>query len=117
MRRSESSISLLPPGKVAAHFIDNTTAVAYVRNFGGTKSRGSCEKALKYWDIVLGRGSWIIPSHIAGKDNVMADYFSRHTIEHHEYGLINEVFLQVVARFFRPKFDLFASEHLHVASR
>ena len=31
--------ALLPPGKVAAHFVDNTTAVAYIRNFGGTKSR------------------------------------------------------------------------------
>ena len=75
--------ALLPPDTIAAHFIDNTTAVAYVRNFGGTKSSGSCQRALEYWDVVLDRRSWVIPSHIAGKDNVMADFFSRHTIDHH----------------------------------
>ena len=106
--------ALLPPNCTAAHFIDNTTAVAYVRNFGGTKSKGSCEKARMYWDIVLARNSWVIPSHIAGKDNVMADYFSRHRIEHHEYGLVPEVFDKVVRNFFIPEFDLFASEDLHV---
>ena len=106
--------ALLPPGRVAAHYIDNMTAVAYVRNFGGTKSKGSCEKALRYWDIVLSRGCWALPSHIAGKKNVMADYFSRYRIEHHEYGLLQEVFDKVVDRFFTPRFDLFASEDMHV---
>ena len=106
--------ALLPPNKTAAHFIDNTTAVAYVRNFGGTKSTGSCERALKYWDIVLDRNCWVIPSHIAGKDNIMADYFSRHTVDHHEYGLTREAFARVVDHLFMPKFDLFASEELHV---
>ena len=108
--------ALLPPNTSAAHFIDNTTAVAYVRNFGGTKSKGSCERALRYWDIVLGRNCWVTPSHIAGKDNVMADYFSRHTVEHHEYGLVQEVFDRVVRHFFTPRFDLFASKDLHVVS-
>ena len=65
--------ALLPHGSSVAHFIDNTTAVAYISNMGRTKSKGSCEKALRYWDIVLGRNSWEIPSHIAGKDNIMAD--------------------------------------------
>ena len=109
--------ALLPPDTTAAHYIDNTTAVAYVRNFGGTKSKGSCEKALRYWDIVLGRGCWVTPSHIAGKNNIMADYFSRHTIEHHEYGLVQEVFDRVVRHFFRPRFDLFASKFLHVTDK
>ena len=44
----------------------------------------------------------------------MADYFSRYTIEHHEYGLVKEVFDEVVDTFFLPQFDLFASEFLHV---
>ena len=57
------------------------------------------------------------PSHIAGKDNIMADYFSRHTVEHHEYGLVQEVFDNVVRHFLMPDFDLFASKDLHVTSR
>ena len=109
--------ALLPPNTTAAHYIDNTTAVCYVRNFGGTKSRGSCDKALQYWNIVLDRGSWVIPSHIAGKDNVMADFFSRHTIAHHEFGLISSVFEKVVRTCFRPEFDLFASSKLHVVDK
>ena len=59
----------------------------------------------------------MIPSHIAGKDNVMADYFSRHTIEHHEYGLDREVFNLVTKTIFSPQFDLFASHSLHVTDR
>ena len=37
--------SLLLSNTTAAHYIDNTTAVCYVRDFGGTKSRGSYDKA------------------------------------------------------------------------
>ena len=109
--------ALLPPDTVAAHYIDNTTAVAYVRNFGGTVSKGSCDRALQYWDVVLDRNSWVIPSHIAGKDNVMADFFSRHTIEHHEFGLIQSAFDKIVDKFFLPQFDLFASSKLHVTEK
>ena len=109
--------ALLPKDTVAAHYIDNTTAVAYVRNFGGTKSKGSCDWALKFWDIVLGRNSWVIPSHIQGKKNVMADFFSRHLVKHHEYGLLPEVFRLVSDTFFAPQFDLFASEACHVVER
>ena len=109
--------ALLPPNTMAAHFIDNTTAVAYVKNFGGTKSKGSCRRALEYWNVVLGRSSWVIPSHIAGEKNVMADYFSRHRIEHHEYGLLPEFFDKVVNEFFHPQYDVFASEDLHVTDR
>ena len=109
--------ALLPRDTTAAHFIDNTTAVAYVRNHGGTKSKGSCAQALEYWDIVLERNSWVIPSHIAGKDNVMADFFSRHTIAHHEFGLTYQVFQLVSRTFFLPEFDLFASSKMHVTRK
>ena len=109
--------ALLPHNTTAAHYIDNTTAVAYVRNHGGTKSKGSCEKALEYWNIVLGRNSWVIPSHIAGKDNIMADFFSRHTIAHHEFGLTYQVFQLVSRTFFLPEFDLFASSKMHVVKK
>ena len=53
--------ALLPRDMTVAHFIDNTTSVAYIKNFGGTKSKGSCSTALQYWEVVLGRNCWSIP--------------------------------------------------------
>ena len=72
--------------------MNNTTAVGYARDFGGAKSGGPRDKTLQYWGIVLDRDSWVIPSRIAGEDNVMADFFSRHTIAHQEFSLISSVF-------------------------
>ena len=44
----------------------------------------------------------------------MADFFSRHTIDHHEFGLTDQVFQKVAQMFFLPGFDLFASSKMHV---
>ena len=38
-------------------------------------------------------------------------------MDHHEYGLIREVFDRIVNLFFMPEFDLFASKDLHVTNR
>ena len=47
----------------------------------------------------------------------MVDFFSRHTIAHHEFGLTNEVFQLVCQSFFLPEFDLFASSEMHVVEK
>ena len=46
----------------------------------------------------------------------MADFFSRHSVTCHDYGLITEVFTRVTDKFFVPQYDLFASPTLHVTS-
>jgi len=105
---------LLPPHTSATHFVDNMTAMSYIRRMGGTRSSGCCAEAIKYWSIVLARNSWIVPAHIAGVDNVMADYFSRYRDEHYNYGLRPEVASSLFSRFFQPSLDLFASQEMHV---
>ena len=109
--------ALLGRDMVAAHYIDNTTSVAYIRNFGGARSKGACREALVYWDLILNKNSWVIPAHIAGVDNVMADYFSRHAVKDHDYGLRKDILDFIFNVSFFPQFDLFASQDLHVCER
>ncbi|GFR84554.1 reverse transcriptase [Elysia marginata] len=57
--------------------IDNTTAVSYINNMGGTHSPKCNEisRTLMMW--CKNRGIWLSPCHIAGKDNCNADSYSR----------------------------------------
>src|SRR5690606_5838914 len=45
---------------------DNTTAVAYLRNFGGTKSEALCRTAQRIWDWALSHNISIQVEHIPG---------------------------------------------------
>ena len=53
--------------------LDNTTAVAYINNMGGSKSLELNCLALKIWDWSIQRDNWISAVHLAGKLNVRAD--------------------------------------------
>ena len=56
---------------------DNTTAIAYLNNMGGIKSRMCNELAQLIWDICIKNGSWISAAHIPGVENTIADKKSR----------------------------------------
>jgi hypothetical protein len=109
--------ALLPPGQAAALYIDNTTAIAYIRNFGGARSSLVTSESHLLWDFLLKHNSWVFPEHIAGEDNVMADFYSRHSLASHDYGLLPEVLHRVTSHFFLPQTDIFASPTLHVCDQ
>jgi hypothetical protein len=75
------------------------------------------KEALDFWQFILQQKSWVLPEYIPGPDNIMADYFSRHTPSDHDYGLLPHKQAEVETRFFAPQADLFASPRLHVTSQ
>lgn len=57
--------------------LDNTTAIAYVNNKGGTRCPQLLTLALEMWDWCQARDIFVIASHIPGRENVSADKESR----------------------------------------
>ena len=57
--------------------LDNTTAIAYINNKGGTRSPQLMTLALEMGDWCQARDILVIASHIPGRDNVSADRESR----------------------------------------
>jgi hypothetical protein len=49
---------------------DNSTAVAYINNCGGTKSMSCNFKARQIWELVISKHIWITAVHLPGVDNV-----------------------------------------------
>ena len=74
--------------------LDNTTAVAYINNMGGTHSI-ACNAITKTLLLMLwckARGIWLSACHIPGKDNTVADSYSRKQSIHTEWSLNVNVF-------------------------
>ena len=72
--------------------IDNTTAVAYVNNMGGTKS-GQCNKEVRsIWDWCESKSIWLSAAHIPGKLNVQADFHSCNFTQNKEWALSDNIF-------------------------
>lgn len=89
--------------------IDNTTAVAYINNMGGTHSAqcNDITRELLFW--CKQRDIWLSSCHIAGKDNVRADYCSRKCSSHTEWMLDTNIFKSLCIKFGKPSIDMFAS--------
>jgi hypothetical protein len=92
------------------------TAVAYIRQFGGTHSFQCNEITLQIWEWAEERNNWLSSTHIAGVENTEADRLSRGRITDGqtranvtEWGLNSEVFHQIWEFFAKPDVDLFAS--------
>ena len=73
-------------------FCDNTTAIAYVNEMGGTKSLICNEICTEIWKWCLEIDAWITCSHIPGKDNIIADNASRKFNDRHEWRLNETIF-------------------------
>ena len=88
---------------------DNTSAVAYLRNQGGTKSLVVNDLAT---DICLWsekRGMTLVPRYLPGHLNVLADHLSRRgQILKTEWSLNQTVADRIFRAFGRPFVDLFA---------
>ena len=57
--------------------MDNTCAVAYIKNMGGSHSVECNDVAKRIWQWCKMNDVWITITHIPGKQNVEADKLSR----------------------------------------
>jgi hypothetical protein len=90
--------------------MDNITAVAYVREMGGSKSICCNDLAYEIWQFAKNRGLWLSASYIKGNLNIIADKMSREFQRDLEYKLNEEQFNTVVNMLgITPEMDLFAS--------
>lgn len=90
-------------------FCDNTTAVTYVNEMGGTKSQACNDVAVMIWEWCIQHNAWVTCSHIPGEDNLVADAASRNFNSWHEWKLDVPTFRLLCNLFGTPSIDLFAS--------
>ena len=88
---------------------DNTTALAYINNMGGSQSLLCNTIAREIWEWCMIRHIWLTASHIPGKLNVMADTASRVFDDSKEWKLDAELFFEITSHLGPPEMDMFAS--------
>ena len=71
--------------------LDNTTAVTYVNNQGGTRSPSLMLLTLELWNWCLQRNILITAEHLPGVSNVLADRESRTFIDSSDWKLQPEI--------------------------
>ncbi|CAH1242857.1 TNKS2 [Branchiostoma lanceolatum] len=94
---------------------DNSTVVAYLNHLGGTRSLELLSVTLDLWEWCTDRNLSISAEHIPGRDNVRADFSSRHFSVATEWTLDRHTFLSLQATFplLSKGVDLFASRTNH----
>ena len=99
------------PGDRVRINIDSRTATAYIRKQSGTLSQELSAEACELWRIAVSRNTTILsPVWLSTKDNVMADFLSRHSLRQWECQL--QTFLTILAIFqVTPTLDCFASRN------
>jgi hypothetical protein len=90
--------------------MDNITAVAYVREMGGSKSMPCNDLAYEIWQFAKSRRLWLTSSYLKGTLNCIADKMSREFQRDLEYKL-NEIQFIMAKNMLglEPEIDLFAS--------
>jgi hypothetical protein len=92
--------------------VDNTTAVAYIREQGGSHSLECNAMVRNIWMWAYERNIWLSVSHIPGKLNQSADFESRHFKQDNEWMLDQKLFKTAIEKLkFTPEIDLFASRN------
>lgn len=89
--------------------LDNSTAVAYINNMGGTKSPKLNTLAIEIWEWCIKRTIWLSAVHIAGTTNIEADKRSRKFWDKHEWMLDKMQFQIIANKYPKLEIDLFAS--------
>ena len=88
---------------------DNTTAITYINNQGGVKSKNCNSVAIDIWNICIKANVYISAAHIPGKHNIIADIASRNFQDAAEWMLLPSAFKILTKVFGLPEIDLFAS--------
>ena len=97
-------------GKHVKILCDNTCAVTYLNNFGGSRSDICNDIAFRIWATCRDSDIWITASFIAGKSNIKADFWSRHFDDNKEWKLDSTIFTQILHQLNTyPTIDLFAT--------
>jgi hypothetical protein len=86
--------------------LDNTSAVAYINNLGGTVSPELVDLAKTLWMWCLERNIHITAQHLPGAQNHIADVESRTMVDRSDWKLL---FKRIVNLFGPIEVDLFAS--------
>ena len=88
---------------------DNSTAVAYLNNMGGSKSLKCNHISKLIWNWCIQRHIYLSAEHLPGVENIVADKESRHFSKDTEWMLDLPVFRLISERFWNFSIDLFAS--------
>ena len=73
--------------------IDNVTAIAFLNRMGGTHSQELSDLAVRIWEWCVEKEIVIHAEHLPGKENVRADWESRHMRDSSDWMLERATFL------------------------
>lgn len=104
-------------GKDVLVLTDNTTAKAHINRLGGTRSRSLMAEALQLGLWAEEHLNSIKADHISGSANIQADGLSWNLVDHGEWSIPPDLFLEIMARLGTPLVDLFASLTNHQVPR
>ena len=89
--------------------VDNTCAIAYINNMGGTKSLLCNKLSYDIWIWCIQKDIWISANYINTSQNI-ADIESRKFNENIEWMLNEEIFQTLTEKWGVPDIDLFATK-------
>ena len=92
--------------KVICLKIDNSTAVAYLNNKGGTHSHQLLHLTLEIWKWCETKHIYLLAQHVPGRNNVIADEESRKMKDHNDWKIDSTVIQPLIKE---CQIDLFAS--------
>jgi hypothetical protein len=99
-----------PCGKCITLFSDNSTVIVYIRRQGGTHADTLCRLTWDLFQLCSRLGTELIPCHIPGNSNILADALSRaNRLVQTEWTLHRDVVWTLVGMYDAPTVDLFAS--------
>ena len=89
--------------------IDNVTAIAFVNKMGGPHSTPLSNLAVEMWKWCCNRTIFVHAEHLPGKENVRADWESRHARDSSDWMIRRDIFQQLEEELGPFTIDLFAS--------
>ena len=97
-------------GKTVFWEVDNTTALAYIRNEGGTKNWQLCQQAISLlkWCFLL--RVKLVPKYVPSSENIVDDRASRFQ-EVEDWYLLPRVTRKIFRQWGTPEVDLMATAH------
>lgn len=97
--------------------MDNVSVVCYVNHLGGTRSKALSDLAASFWQYCLDSPISVTAEYIPGRDNLEADFQSRHFGDSSLWKLDQSVFPMLNDHWGPFSVDLFASRLDHQTPR